>query len=124
IEESRVIDGVEFPREDLLRLEKEMLGQYVTDHPLLAVRGALAASTSMEIAELSESTVSEGDMVVLGGIVNAVGRKFTKRGEPYAVFRLEDLTGGIGVVVFPSLFEHVGPLVTPARIRQMNGGVD
>ena len=53
IDESRVITDAEFDRDDLLRQEKEMLGQYVTDHPLLAVKDTLARVTSMEIVELS-----------------------------------------------------------------------
>jgi DNA polymerase-3 subunit alpha len=124
IDESRVITDVEFDRDDLLRQEKEMLGQYVTDHPLLAVKDHLARVTSMEIVELSGPEVGDGDVLTLGGIVGSVGRKFTKRGEQYAVVRLEDLTGGVGVVVFPSLFEQTAGLIVPDRIVLVKGRVD
>jgi DNA polymerase-3 subunit alpha len=124
IDESRVITDVEFDRDDLLRQEKEMLGQYVTDHPLLAVKDHLARVTSMEIVELAGPEVGDGDVLTLGGIVGSVGRKFTKRGEQYAVVRLEDLTGGVGVVVFPSLFEQTAGLIVPDRIVLVRGRVD
>ncbi len=124
IDEARVVADVEFDRDDLLRQEKEMLGQYVTDHPLLAVKDQLARAISMEMVELSGPEVGDGDILTLGGIVGSVGRKFTKRGEQYAVIRLEDLTGGVGVVVFPSLFEQTAGLIAPDRILLVKGRVD
>ncbi|HVF09119.1 MAG TPA: DNA polymerase III subunit alpha, partial [Actinomycetota bacterium] len=80
-----VVDADEFDSRTLLRLEKEMLGQFVTDHPLLGVRDVLAAECSHEIADLA--SLGDGDLVTLGGIIGAVARKYTKRGEPYAQFR-------------------------------------
>jgi DNA polymerase-3 subunit alpha len=124
VDESRVIGDVEFARDDFLRSEKEMLGQYVTDHPLLPVKDRLASLTSMEIVDLSGPELGDGDVVTLGGIVGAIARKFTKRGEPYAVVRLEDLTGGVGVVVFPSLFEQTSSSVVQDRIVLVKGRVD
>jgi DNA polymerase-3 subunit alpha len=96
----------------------------VTDHPLLAVKDHLARVTSMEIVELSGPEVGDGDVLTLGGIIGSVGRKFTKRGEQYAVVRLEDLTGGVGVVVFPSLFEQTAGLIAPDRVVLVKGRVD
>jgi DNA polymerase-3 subunit alpha len=101
-----------------------MLGQYVTDHPLLAVKDQLTRAISMEMVELSGPEAGDGDILTLGGIVGSVGRKFTKRGEQYAVIRLEDLTGGVGVVVFPSLFEQTAGLIAPDRILLVKGRVD
>ena len=124
IDEARVVADVEFDRDDLLRQEKEMLGQYVTDHPLLAVKDQLARAISMEMVELSGPEVGDGDILTLGGIVGSVGRKFTKRGEQYAIIRLEDLTGGVGVVVFPSLFEQTAGLIAPDRILLVKGRAD
>jgi DNA polymerase-3 subunit alpha len=121
IDES-VLAGEEFDKAELLRREKEMLGQYVTDHPLLAIRETLAAQTDMEISELP--SLGDGDVVTVAGIVVAIGRKYTKRGEPYAVFRLEDLTGGIGVVAFPSIFEKSGPVVVPDAVLLVKGRAD
>jgi DNA polymerase-3 subunit alpha len=120
--DERVLAGEEFDKADLLRQEKEMLGQFVTDHPLLAVREVLAAQADREIATLGEA--GDGDVVTVGGIVGTIGRKYTKRGEPYAVFRLEDLTGGVGIVAFPSLFEKCAQLVELDRIVLVKGRID
>jgi len=121
IDES-VLAGEEFDKRTLLRLEKEMLGQYVTDHPLLGVRDRLAAQTDMEVAEVV--TLGDGDLVTVGGIVAAVARRYTKKGEPYALFRLEDLAGGVSVIAFPSVFEQVPHLVEPDAIVLVKGRAD
>jgi DNA polymerase III subunit alpha len=117
-----VLDGEEFDRPDFLRNEKDVLGQYVTDHPLLPVKDALAAQTDMEMAELP--SLGDGDILTVAGIVGAVARRYTKRGEPYAVFRLEDLTGGVAIVAFPSVFDKVGYLLGADRILMVKGRAD
>ncbi|MGH2539173.1 MAG: DNA polymerase III subunit alpha, partial [Actinomycetota bacterium] len=120
IDES-VLHAQEFDKRTLLRLEKEMLGQFVTDHPLLGVREQLAAKCSHEIADLD--SVGDGDLVTIGGIVGAVARKYTKRGEPYALFRLEGLAGGVDVVAFPSVYEAVPGMIETDRIVLACGSV-
>src|SRR5437762_3906056 len=95
---------------------------YVTDHPLLAIKDRLAAQTDMEMVDVP--SLGDGDVVTVAGIVGAVGRKYTKRGEPYAVFRLEDLTGGVGVVAFPGIFDKAGDLIQQDRIVMVKGRVD
>jgi DNA polymerase-3 subunit alpha len=121
IDES-VLDGEEFDRRTLLRLEKEMLGQFVTDHPLLSVKDRLAAQTDMEVAEVVN--LGDGDLVTVGGIVASVARRYTRKGEPYALFRLEDLAGGVSVVAFPGVFEQVPNLVETDAIVLVKGRVD
>ena len=61
---------------------------------------------------------------MLGGIIGALARKFTKRGEPYAQFRLEGLTGGVEVVAFPSVYEAVPDLFETDRIVLVTGRID
>ena len=117
-----VLVGEEFGTRELLRQEKEMLGQYVTDHPLLPIKDRLAAQTDMEISEVG--TLGDGDVVTVAGIVGAVQRKFTKRGEPYAVFRLEDLTGGVGIVAFPGTFDKAADLVASDQVILVKGRAD
>ncbi len=121
IDES-VLRAQEFDKRTLLRLEKEMLGQFVTDHPLLGVREQLAAKCSHEIADVD--TLGDGDLVTIGGIVGAVARKYTKRGEPYALFRLEGLAGGVDVVAFPSVYEAVPGMIETDRIVLATGRID
>jgi DNA polymerase-3 subunit alpha len=99
-----------------------MLGQFVTDHPLLGIEGQLAAQTTCAIPDLDDR--DDGELVVLGGIIGSLARKFTKRGEPYAQFRLEGLTGGVEVVAFPSVFEAVPELIQADRIVLVAGRID
>jgi DNA polymerase-3 subunit alpha len=117
-----VLGGDELAKRLLLSKEKEMLGQFVTDHPLLGVEAQLAALTTCQIPDLEDR--DDGELVVLGGIIGALSRKFTKRGEPYAQFRLEGLTGGVEVVAFPSVYEGVPDLFEPDRIVLVTGRID
>jgi DNA polymerase III subunit alpha len=121
IDES-VLAGGEFDKADLLAQEKQMLGQYVTDHPLLAVRERLEARTDVEISELP--ALGDGDVIRVGGIITALARRFTRRGEPYVVLRLEDLAGGVQVVAFPSVFEKAVDLLAADRIVLVRGRID
>ena len=117
-----VITSEEFERRTLLRLEKEMLGQFVTDHPLLEVRDRLAVLSDMELSEAE--TLGDGDLVTVAGIVSAIARRYSKKGEPYAQFRLEDLAGGVTVVVFPGQYESVQQLLEPDAILLVKGRAD
>jgi DNA polymerase-3 subunit alpha len=121
IDES-VIQGEEFDKPELLRYEKEMLGQFVTDHPLLAVAEALAAQTTHEIGDLEAA--DDGELVTIGGIIGSVSRKYTKRGEPYAQFRLEGLAAGVEVVAFPSVYESDPEAISADRIVLVVGRID
>jgi len=62
--------------------------------------------------------------VTVGGIIGNVARKYTKRGEPYAQFRLEGLAGGTDVVAFPSVYEAVPGLIETDRIVLVTGRID
>ena len=121
IDES-VLEGPEFDKRSLLRLEKEMLGQFVTDHPLLEVQDGLAARCSHGIAELE--LLGDGDLVTVGGIIGAVSRRYTKRGEPYAQFRLEGLAAGVEVVAFPNVYEAAPGIIETDRIVLVTGRID
>ena len=121
IDES-VLVGEELDKRLLLSKEKEMLGQFVTDHPLLGVEDQLKAQSTCQITDLENR--DDGELVVLSGIIGQLARKFTKRGEPYAQFRLESLTGGVEVVAFPSVFEAVPELFEMDRIVLVSGRID
>jgi len=121
IDES-VLIGEELDKRLLLSKEKEMLGQFVTDHPLLGVEDQLKAQSTCQITDLENR--DDGELVVLGGIIGTLARKFTKRGEPYAQFRLEGLTGGVEAIAFPSVFEAVPELFETDRIVLVAGRID
>ena len=82
----------EFDKTELLRLEKETLGLYVSEHPLSSIRGELRAKTDATLAELERRR--DGEIVTVGGIVSEVKHLTTKKGEPMVFMRLDDVTGG------------------------------
>jgi DNA polymerase-3 subunit alpha len=86
------------------------------------VKDSLAAQTTHEIVELDSA--GDGDLITVGGIIGAVARKYTKRGEPYAQFRLEGLAGGVEAVAFPSVYEAVPGLIETDRIVLVTGRID
>ena len=109
------IPDVEFEKADKLRHEKEMLGLYVSDHPLFGVEAALRRKVEHSIIDAVE--LDDGAMVHVGGVVTALTRKFTKRGDQMAVFVLEDLESGIEVTLFPrTLVEHGHKLADDAIV--------
>jgi len=103
-----------------LGFEKEMLGLYVSDHPLLAATGALAAA--MAIPSLPEQ--KDKAAVVIGGLVGAITRRFTKRGELMLFFQMEDLEGSVEVVAFPGVVSEYGSLVTADAVLTVKGLLD
>ena len=117
-----VLAGDELEKRLLLSKEKEMLGQFVTDHPLLGVDEALRAQTTHAIDEMP--SLGDGDLVTVGGIIGSLSRKYTKRGEPYAQFRLEGLAGGVEVIAFPGVYEAVPQLIRQDEIVLVTGRID
>ncbi len=116
------ISPQEFEKPDLLRMEKETLGLYVSEHPLSSLRTELRAKTDATIAELERRR--DGESVVVGGIVGEVKQMTTKRGEPMVFLRLDDVTGGVDCVVFNSTYAAAVELCVPDRILIVKGRVD
>ena len=112
----------EFDKSDRLRFEKEMLGLYVSDHPLLGVEAALRRKVDCGIAEAPER--DDGAVLVLGGVITNMTRKFTKKGDQMAVFVLEDLDSTIEVTVFPRALMELGHKLVDDAIVTVRGRVD
>ncbi|MFC0313777.1 DNA polymerase III subunit alpha [Gordonia phosphorivorans] len=91
-----------------LALERDMLGLYVSGHPLSGVEHALAAQTDTSIASLLEDQVSDGAQITIGGIISSVNRRVNKKGEPWAVVTVEDMVGGVEVMFFPRAYLAFG----------------
>jgi DNA polymerase-3 subunit alpha len=116
------IGGEEFEKNELLRLEKEVLGLYVSEHPLHSVRDQLRRKTDCSLAELERRR--DGEVVTVGGIVSALKHLTTKKGEPMVFMRLDDVTGGAEVVVFNSVYAAARELCTADRILVVKGRID
>ena len=112
----------EWDKKTRLTFEKEMLGLFISDHPLLGVERALRAATSMAITALPEA--ADGSKVTVGGMVGAITRRFTRAGAPMLFFELESLEGAVEVLCFPKTTEEFGPLVRSDAILLVTGRVD
>ncbi|MGD2044274.1 MAG: DNA polymerase III subunit alpha, partial [Acidimicrobiia bacterium] len=121
-QESFDIPGDEWSQKIKLAFEKEMLGLYVSDHPLLSVGPSLAASTTTTISELHDMT--DRASITVGGIVGSITRRWTKNGDPMLFFQLEDLEGSVEVIVFPKTVHDFGPLVVEDAVLIVSGHLD
>ncbi|MFE7802999.1 DNA polymerase III subunit alpha [Nocardia sp. NPDC057440] len=91
-----------------LALEREMLGLYVSGHPLNGVEHVLAAQADTQIPAILEGDIKDGAQVTIGGILASVNRRINKNGLAWASAQLEDLTGGIEVLFFPQSYSVYG----------------
>jgi DNA polymerase III subunit alpha len=121
-DERLAIPEVEFDKAQQLAFEKEMLGLYVSDHPLLGARRILARHADCTISEVLE--LDDGTMRTVAGIVSGLTRKYTKRGDLMATLVLEDLGATIEVMVFPKTMQQYGELLAPDVIVTVKGRVD
>lgn len=108
--------------EEKLRLEKELLGLYLSDHPLNRIETELAQLTNTQATQVtSDITHTE---VRVGGLIRQVRRVVTRRGQIMAYAELEDLTGSIEVTVFPRCYEEYRHLFEPDRVVVVQGTVE
>ncbi len=112
----------EFPREQLLRFEKELLGLYLSSHPLLEHEEELRYYRTMELNELEAAP--EGKGVYIGGRIDEVRVITTSKGLPMAFLKLEDLKGKAEVTVFPDLFERKAELLHEDSLIYLFGRVE
>jgi DNA polymerase-3 subunit alpha len=126
------IDDTEFDKHQRLIFEKEMLGLYISDHPLLGVEAALRRHTDTTIAALREPAGGGSgppgsprqELRWVGGVVTGLTRKYTKKGELMATFVLEDLDSSIEVWVFPRTMTEVGYLLVDDAVVCVKGRLD
>ena len=108
--------------QDKLRLEKELLGLYLSDHPLRRLTAELARITDAQAVEISSDI--QGTEVRVGGLVREVRRVVTKRGQLMAYATIEDLTGPIDVILFPKPYEQYRHLFENDAVVVVYGKVD
>jgi DNA polymerase-3 subunit alpha len=121
-DERIAIPANEYDKRDRLKFEKEMLGLYVSDHPLLGVEAALRRKVDCAIADLPDK--DDGAMVVVGGVITNLARKFTKKGDQMAVFVLEDLSSTVEVTVFPRMLQEQGHRLIDDAIITLRARLD
>ena len=114
----------EWDKSILLAYEREMLGLYVSDHPLLGVEHVIAAAVDCPISALSAEDRQDGAIVTVGGILSTVVRKVTKRGDSWATATLEDLEGAVEVLFFPQTYQACGVHLAEDAILLIRARVD
>jgi DNA polymerase-3 subunit alpha len=121
-DERTEIPDLAFDKTEQLRYEKEMLGLYVSDHPLFGVEAALRRKVEHSVLDLQ--TMDDGANVVVGGVITNLARKFTKKGDQMAVFLLEDLDASIEVTIFPRTLAEQGHKLEDDLIVAVKGRLD
>jgi DNA polymerase-3 subunit alpha len=116
------IDVTPMAGEEKLRLEKELLGLYLSDHPLRRISAELAKLSDTQAVEVT-SALQEME-VRIAGLVREVRRVVTRKGQIMAYATLEDLTGTVDIVLFPRVFEQVRLLFEPDKVLVVQGKVD
>jgi DNA polymerase-3 subunit alpha len=117
-----VVPMGEWDKSVLLTYEREMLGLYVSDHPLFGIEHVLAGAVDLPVSQISEC--EDGRTVVVGGILSSVTRKMTKQGNPWAMVVLEDLEGAVEVMFFPQSYVNAAVHLVEDAVVLVRGRVD
>lgn len=126
---SEMIHIEEYKKEELLKYEMEVLGMYVSGHPLeeyipMLEKYADARSIDFYPDEDGNILLESGRKVVVGGLLTEVNKRFTKKGDMMAICTLEDMYGRIELVVFPKAFEGYGSELIEGGKVFVKGRVD
>jgi DNA polymerase-3 subunit alpha len=116
------IPAAEFDQRELLAMEKETLGTYLSSHPLAEVRDALRARVDCSLAEVGGKP--DGSWVTVGGIVTERKRIRTRRGDPMMFATLDDVEGQVEMIVFNSAFEDNADTIDADAVVLVRGRVD
>lgn len=112
----------EFEKHELLAYEKEMLGLYVSDHPLMGLEEALINQTEFSTTELKEQ--KDGTIGWIGGIITKITKINTKKGDIMLFLNVEDLDSSVEVVVFPGTVEKYKDLLVEDKVVVIKGKLD
>ncbi|MFH1825172.1 MAG: DNA polymerase III subunit alpha [Candidatus Firestonebacteria bacterium] len=120
--EKKNFSDEEYLEDKLLGFEKELLGVYLSGHPLVKYEEQIKRFTTVD--SLNIRNLSDGSEVTIGGIINKVNRKTTKKNEGMAIVSLEDLMGVVEVIIFPTLYKDIGNKIFEESMVIIKGKVD
>jgi DNA polymerase-3 subunit alpha len=115
------IPTFEWDKTTLLTFEREMLGLYVSDHPLLGVEHILRSNTDMSISSLLADESTPDGFVTLGGLITGVQRKVSRQGSSWAIVSLEDLEGAVEVLFFSNVYNQYALTLIEDRVVTVRG---
>ena len=118
------ISKEEWDKPLLLSYEREMLGLYVSDHPLLGVEHILRGARDYSISQLFDDTVGHENIVTIAGLITNVQRKVSKQGSSWAIVTIEDLDGAIDVLFFSNSYQQHALNLIEDRIVVVRGRID
>ena len=121
-DEKIIIPDLEFEKPQRLAFEKEMLGRYISDHPLNGYGGTIRRKCDVSTTGLGHQ--EEGKVVKVGGVISELNKKYTARGELMANISLEDLEGSVEVIVFTKAMSQVGHKLINDQPVIITGRVD
>ncbi|MFA5785992.1 MAG: DNA polymerase III subunit alpha [Actinomycetota bacterium] len=112
----------EWDKTTRLSFEREMLGLYVSDHPLLGVEDVLMKLCDHTVPGLAET--KDGAVVTVGGILSHLTKRFTKKGEPFVNGYLEDLEGSVETIFFPQVYQSSAAFLAEDAVVVVKGRID
>jgi len=122
---SQVPDRPEWSKRDKLSFEREMLGLYVSDHPLAGMEGVLTRHASTTILDLTTSEmIKDRDTVTIAGLITSAQHRVGRQsGEPYALVQIEDFTGELSVLFLGKVYKEFSPTIVNDAIVVVKGQV-
>lgn len=119
---SQVPDRPEWTKKDKLAFEREMLGLYVSDHPLRGLEAALAKESAMSIEQATNPEAGlDGETTTVAGLLTSVQHRTAKSGNLYGMVTLEDFTGEIQALFMGKSYQELGHLLKPDAIVSLRG---
>lgn len=126
--QSRLPQVENFDRNLLIAMEKEMLGVYITGHPLADYKEQLEQITTIHTEELSHeeenTAIHDGMSVTVGGVINSKKTLITKKNKMMAFVELEDLYGTVEIIVFPNVYERYAELLREDQVVVIKGTIN
>jgi DNA polymerase-3 subunit alpha len=114
----------EWDKSTLLNYEREMLGLYVSDHPLLGLEPLIRQSSDISISQLVSDESGSEQMITIAGLITSVQRKVSRQGASWAIVTIEDLEGAIDALFFSNTYNQYAMSLVEDRIVKVRGRVD
>ena len=114
----------EWDKSTLLNYEREMLGLYVSDHPLLGIENILRSNSDLSISELSDDEDRNERTVTIAGLITGVQRKVSRQGASWAIVTIEDLEGAVDALFFSNSYNQYAMGLVEDRVVKIRGRVD
>ena len=120
----KIPDRPEWPKKEKLAYERDMLGLYVSDHPLAGREAQLARHSEMSIGQLAEAEIKDGETVTIAGLLTSVQHKVARAsGNPYGALTVEDFDGEISVMLMGKTYQEFGRNLMPDQVVVVRGRV-